>query len=532
MFHSGNCAIYKKKGKDIDNGKPLIYNIVSAYKTKQRESVMDKYIKINGNDMVAVALVDLQMHDSAKINGEEIILLQDIPKGHKFALRDIAQGENVIKYGDSIGIAKQDIQSGQWIHVHNLKTGLGDVLTYHYNKVGNNLTDTKESFFAGYRRENGKVGIRNEIWIIPTVGCVNSVVTAIERQAQKYKSESIEDIISFGHPYGCSQMGDDQENTRQILANLIQHPNAAGVLVVGLGCENSNIDELKRYIGEYDEKRVKFIVTQECEDEIAESLKLIEELADYAKHYQRESISCSELIIGMKCGGSDGLSGITANPAVGRASDILISKGGSTILTEVPEMFGAEQLLMDRCANEELFDKTVDLINDFKNYFKSHNQTIYENPSPGNKEGGISTLEDKSLGCTQKSGTATINGVLMYGGEVSKKGLNLLSASGNDLVASTALAAAGAHMVLFTTGRGTPFACPVPTVKISTNSQLYEKKKNWIDFDCGSIVRGDSIDEIGEKLFEYIVETASGLKTKSEIAGFHDLAIFKQGVTL
>ena len=493
---------------------------------------MDKYIKISGNDMVAVALIDLQQNERIKIDESEVMLLQDIPKGHKFAIQNIERGKNIVKYGDSIGVARQDIQAGEWVHVHNLKTGLGKLLTYQYSKIESNLTAAEESFFMGYKRENGKVGIRNEIWIIPTVGCVNNVVEAIERQAQKYRSESVEGIFSFGHPYGCSQMGEDQENTRQILANLIRHPNAAGVLVVGLGCENSNIEELKKYIGAYDEKRVKFLVAQESEDEIADALKLIKELAEHAKQYQRESINCKELIIGMKCGGSDGLSGITANPAVGKVSDILISKGGSTILTEVPEMFGAEQRLMERCASEELFEKTVTLINDFKDYFKNHNQTIYENPSPGNKSGGISTLEEKSLGCTQKSGLATVNGVLMYGEEVSQTGLNLLSAPGNDLVAATALAAAGAHMVLFTTGRGTPFACPVPTVKISTNSELYEKKKNWIDFNCGSIVEGGTIDEMGKKLFAYVIETASGLKTKSEEAGFHDLAIFKQGVTL
>jgi Altronate dehydratase len=484
---------------------------------------MKKDIKIHDNDTVAVALVDLPKGDT---------LLQDIGKGHKFALVDMKKGDDVIKYGDSIGIATQDIQRGEWVHTHNLKTGLGEIKTYEYHKVDSHLTPKEETYFMGYKRANGHVGIRNEIWIIPTVGCVNNVVQAIEKRAQKHKSETIEEVVSFAHPYGCSQMGDDQENTRQILANLINHPNAGGVLVLGLGCENSHIDELKKYIGDYDAKRIKFLVAQECENEIEESLELIEEIAENIKSDKREKVSCSELVIGMKCGGSDGLSGITANPVVGQVSDILIAKGGSSILTEVPEMFGAEQILMDRCANAGLFEKTVDLINDFKNYFKDHNQTIYENPSPGNKSGGISTLEDKSLGCTQKSGTATVNGVLMYGEMVTEKGLNLLSSPGNDLVAATALAAAGAHMVLFTTGRGTPFACPVPTMKISTNSDLYNKKNNWIDFNCGTVVEGKTIEEVGEELFDYVMKTASGLKMKSEIDGFHDLAIFKQGVTL
>ena len=327
-------------------------------------------------------------------------------------------------------------------------------------------------------------------------------------------------------------MGDDQEHTRQILADLIRHPNAAGVLVLGLGCENSNIEELKKYIGTVDEDRVKFLVAQEVEDEIEASLACIRQLCDYASTFQREKISCKELVIGMKCGGSDGLSGITANPTVGAFSDLLIARGGTTILTEVPEMFGAETLLMNRCRDEAIFDKTVDLINSFKNYFKSHNQTIYENPSPGNKKGGISTLEDKSLGCTQKSGSAPVADVLSYGQPVQTKGLNLLSAPGNDLVASTALAASGAQIVLFTTGRGTPFASPVPTVKISSNTKLYGNKKNWIDFNCGALVDGGSIPEMGESLFDYVLEVASGCPVKAEEAGFHDMAIFKQGVTL
>lgn len=494
--------------------------------------MQQKYIKIHPADKVAVALCPLEAGTVISIDNKEITLTEDIPQGHKFALENLEEEEPVIKYGYPIGIIKAPVKAGAWVHVHNMKTGLGELLTYTYNKQDAVLAPTEERFFQGYRRANGKVGVRNEIWIIPTVGCVNNVASAIEKRAQSLIHGSIEAIAAFPHPYGCSQMGGDQENTRQILADLVNHPNAGGVLVLGLGCENSNIEELKKHIGPYDEKRVKFLVSQESEDEITDALSLIKELVDYAGKSTREAISCSELIIGMKCGGSDGLSGITANPTVGAFSDLLISKGGTTILTEVPEMFGAETLLMNRCENEELFEKTVDLINNFKNYFKSHNQTIYENPSPGNKKGGISTLEDKSMGCTQKSGSAPVRGVLSYGEIVKEKGLNLLSAPGNDLVASTALAASGAHIVLFTTGRGTPFASPVPTVKISSNSALYNKKGNWIDFNCGELVEGTSMQEMSGRLFDYVIAVASGELVKSEKAGFHDMAIFKQGVTL
>ncbi len=507
---------------------------------------MQNFIKINDNDNVVVALNAIPQGEAVavEVSGREcrITAREEIPAGHKMAVCDIPAGGEVLKYGYRIGNAKEEIPAGAWIHTHNVGTALGDLLEYSYEPVaavqdaGQTLPKSdgaQDVTFMGFKRPDGKVGVRNEIWVIPTVGCVNNVATAIARQANAFVRGTVEEVIAFPHPYGCSQMGEDQEHTRVILADLINHPNAGGVLVLGLGCENSNIGELMPYIGDYDENRVKFLVAQECEDEIAEAVEIVRGLIDYAAGFEREPVSVEKLVVGMKCGGSDGLSGITANPLVGRFSDLLISRGGTTILTEVPEMFGAETILMNRCANQELFHKTVDLINDFKQYFKSHNQTIYENPSPGNKKGGISTLEDKSLGCTQKSGSALVKGVLQYGERVQTPGLNLLSAPGNDLVASTALAAAGAHIVLFTTGRGTPFASPVPTVKISTNSGLAGRKANWIDFNAGVLVEDDrSMAEEARNLFDYVLEVASGRQVCSEAAGFHDMAIFKQGVTL
>lgn len=497
---------------------------------------MQDFIKIHENDNVIVALNPIPAGRVLTIpdkGGEvSVTAAEEIPAGHKMAVRDIPAGGEVIKYGFRIGNAKEDIPQGRWIHTHNIKTALGDLLEYSYEPVKVNIQPEAEAYFMGFERPDGKVGVRNEIWVIPTVGCVNNVAAAIAREANAYVEGSVEEVIAFPHPYGCSQMGDDQEHTRTILADLINHPNAGGVLVLGLGCENSNIDVLKEYIGEYDEKRVRFLVAQESDDELADGVAVCRELIDYAKGFTRAKVGTGKLIVGMKCGGSDGLSGITANPLVGRFSDMLTARGGTTILTEVPEMFGAETLLMNRCENKELFDKTVKLINDFKNYFTSHNQTIYENPSPGNKKGGISTLEDKSLGCTQKSGSSYVRGVLDYGERVKTPGLNLLSAPGNDLVAATALAAAGAQIVLFTTGRGTPFASPVPTVKISTNSRLAGKKSGWIDFNAGVLVEDADPEETARKFFDYVLEVASGKKVRSEEAGFHDMAIFKQGVTL
>ena len=492
---------------------------------------MKQYIRINDQDNVAVALVPLKKGFTLN---DGTVLVEDIDLGHKIALCDIKKGDPIIKYDTLIGYATADIARGEHVHTHNIKTSLGANEDYTYEPVDYNDVKGEEGTFEGYLRKDGKAGVRNEIWIIPTVGCVNSIVKKMEALAKEYVSGSLEDVIAFNHPYGCSQMGDDQENTRQILADLIKHPNAGGVLVVGLGCENSNIEEVKKHLGDYDEEKVRFMICQEHEDEVEYGMSLIKELADYVKGFQRETLSTDKLVIGLKCGGSDGLSGISANPTVGRFSDILIAKGGTTILTEVPEMFGAEQRLMNRAINEEVFDKTVSLINNFKDYFRKNDQTIYENPSPGNKKGGISTLEDKSNGCVQKSGKSRAIDVLEYGDVVKKKGLNLLSAPGNDLVASTALAAAGAQIVLFTTGRGTPFASPVPTVKISSNSRIYEKKKNWIDFNAGELVDDEDMDlqKMGEKLYDLVIETASGKLVKAEEEGYHDLAIFKQGVTL
>lgn len=505
---------------------------------------MRQYIKIHEKDNVAVALTPLSKNTRVDVDGRTVILSEDIMQGHKFALFPICAGENIIKYGAPIGVATQDVVEGGWVHVHNIKTRLGDMLEYSYQpEYADSLSDkkagdekevkTEEAFFMGYRRADGRVGVRNELWIIPTVGCVNSVVKEIEKEAkEKFTLHHVEDIIAFNHPYGCSQMGDDQENTRKVLADMIRHPNAGAVLVVGLGCENCNIPVLKEYIGEYDSERVQFLICQETEDEIETALSQIEKLLCAAEKDVREKCSAADLVIGMKCGGSDGLSGITANPLVGRLSDLVIEQGGTTILTEVPEMFGAETLLMSRCVNRQVFEKTVKLINDFKQYFKDHNQTIYENPSPGNKQGGISTLEDKSLGCTQKSGSAKVSDVLAYAQPVKEKGLNLLSAPGNDLVASTALGVSGAQIVLFTTGRGTPFASLVPTVKISSNSALSMRKNRWIDFNAGELVEGKPMDVTARELFAYILRVASGEKVKSEQEGYHDIAIFKQGVTL
>lgn len=495
---------------------------------------MKRFLKINPADNVCVALDLLKAGETVNVDGVEVTVKEDIENGHKFALRDLKAGENVIKYGYAIGHALSDISQGAWVHTHNLKTNLHDDLEYTYQPVAVHADMSKSHMKVnGYLRKNGDMGIRNELWIVPSVGCVNGQAQAIvNRVKAELDIAHIDDVRVYTHNYGCSQLGDDHLNTQKALAALIKHPNAGGVLVLGLGCENNQIADLKKVIGEWDEERVKFLIAQNVEDEIEEGFKIMAELAERMKADKRSAQPLSKLKVGLKCGGSDGFSGITANPLVGRFSDWLIAQGGTTILTEVPEMFGAETILMNRCCNEEVFEKTVHLINDFKGYFRKFDQPIYENPSPGNKKGGITTLEDKSLGCTQKGGSATVVDVLQYAQPIVKQGLNLLQAPGNDLVAASSLALSGCQLVLFTTGRGTPFGSFVPTMKISTNSRLFHHKANWIDFNAGSLVEDEEMPVVLQRFIEYILKVAEGEKLKHENIGFKEIAIFKTGVTL
>ena len=431
-----------------------------------------KYLKINPADNVVVAITDLKAGEIISDEGADVVLKEDVPAGHKVTLKNMTEGENVIKYGYPIGHVRQNVEAGKWINENQIQTNLSGLLEYTYNPVKVELDIPQKNLtFKGYRRKNGEVGIRNEVWIIPTVGCVNGIVNQLATNLRKETNgEGVDAIVAFPHNYGCSQLGDDHENTKKILRDMVKHPNAGAVLVVGLGCENNQPDVFREFIGEYDEERVKFMISQKVEgDEVEAGMSLLREIYAKAKEDKREEVPLSELRVGLKCGGSDGFSGITANPLLGMFSDFLVAQGGTSVLTEVPEMFGAETILMDRCRTKELFDQTVSLINDFKEYFLSHGEPVGENPSPGNKAGGISTLEDKALGCTQKCGKAYVDGVMAYGDRLQVKGLNLLSAPGNDLVASTALASCGCHIVLFTTGRGTPFGTFVPTMKISTN---------------------------------------------------------------
>ena len=490
---------------------------------------MADFIHIHPADNVAVALRAIP----AGTEFMGIRAASDIPQGHKMALQSIKADRHVIKYGFSIGHASEDILPGQWVHTHNMKTNLSGEETYTYNPNITQPTPSAPETFLGYRRKDGKVGVRNEIWILPTVGCVNDVAKALVKENQHLVTGSVEGLYAYTHPFGCSQTGHDHAQTRKLLASLAKHPNAGAVLVLSLGCENLTQEQFKEELGDFDPERIQFLICQQTEDELEVGGKLLEACARFAASFQREPIPASELIIGMKCGGSDGLSGITANPVVGRFSDMLVAQGGSTVLTEVPEMFGAEGLLMDRCVNEEVFGKAVAMINGFKDYFIRHNEVVYDNPSPGNKAGGITTLEDKSCGCVQKGGSAPIMDVIGYGDRVTTKGLNMLYGPGNDLVSATALTAAGAHMVLFTTGRGTPFGAPAPTMKLATNTPLATNKKGWIDFNAGVVADGTrTLEEAAQDLMDQVLATASGKLTRTEEKGFREISIFKEGVVL
>lgn len=496
---------------------------------------MKEFIKINPKDNVLIALRDYKKGEHIFLENIDLELKEDINRGHKIALCSIKSGENIIKYGMPIGHALSDIQTGEWVHVHNTKTNLKDLDTYSYSpnfiERNLNLPDKEVNI---YKRKNGNIGIRNELWIVPTVGCVNGIAQRIMNEFLHEAGElKIDGVNVLTHNYGCSQLGEDHVNTRTILQNVVKHPNAGGVLVLGLGCENNQVSDFKKTMGNYDEERIKFLICQDVEDEIEEGKNILLNLYEIMKNDKREKESISCINFGLECGGSDGLSGITANPMLGEFSDYVISHGGTSVLTEVPEMFGAETLLMERCKDKETFEKCVSLINDFKEYFIKHDQEIYENPSPGNKKGGITTLEDKSLGCTQKSGVSKVIDVLKYGEVLKEKGLNLLSAPGNDLVATSALAASGCHIVLFTTGRGNPYGGFVPTVKISTNTELYNKKRKWIDFNAGKLVTEDiTLENLTSEFIDYIVKVVNGEKANNEKNKFQELAIFKSGVTL
>lgn len=498
-------------------------------------------LQVHPRDNVLVALQLLAAGVALPEPFADIQTASDIPAGHKVALTSIAKGEPVIKYGFAIGAATTAIQAGEQVHSHNLSTLLSGQVDYQYQGCqAEPLSFPAElpTEFMGYRRANGKVGTRNELWIINTVGCVNRAATRIADQASRHFAEqlangAIDGIHAFTHPFGCSQLGDDLSNTRELLAGLIQHPNAGAVLVLGLGCENNQLAALLKSSPDIDRSRIRSFNAQQVEDEIEQGLKAVGELLKVMAQDHRTPCPVSELVMGMKCGGSDGLSGLTANALVGRIADLVAAANGKVILTETPEMFGAEQVFMDRAKDQQVFQQLVTLVNDFKQYFIDNKQPVYENPSPGNKDGGLTTLEEKSLGAIQKGGSAPVNQIIRYGHQATAEGLTLLEGPGNDAVSSTALTAAGATLLLFTTGRGTPLGFPAPTVKISSNSNLAGRKPQWIDYDAGALLRqGQDATEFSHQFFRYLVEVASGKTTRNEDSDNREIAIWKNGVTL
>jgi altronate hydrolase len=502
-------------------------------------------IRIHDDDNVAVAIRPLAAREQIEVAGARVVVLDPIPAGHKVALAKLDVGELVVKYGFPIGRITEPVAAGGWVHSHNLQTRLEGTTEYTYAPVAPaNARRAELPTFQGYRRADGRVGTRNEVWILNTVGCVNFVADGIAKGAMErltrsngagsHGAQSIDGVHAFGHPFGCSQLGDDLQHTQAVLAGLLRNPNAGGVLVLGLGCENNQMDALMARAGDVDRSRIRFFNSQDVMDERESGLTAVGELLERMKDDRRVSVPASELVVGHKCGGSDGFSGISANAVVGRVADRLSALGGGVLLTEVPEMFGAEQLLMNRATSEPVFRQLAAMINDFKGYFIRHGQSIYENPSPGNKAGGLTTLEEKSLGAIQKGGQAPVTRVLRYGEAAGPGGLSLLEAPGNDGVSCTAMVASGATVLLFTTGRGTPLGFPVPTIKISSNSAIAAKKPHWIDFNAGALLDGTrDMDMLADELFAYVLDVASGTKhTNNEMQGYREIAIWKDGVTL
>jgi altronate hydrolase len=503
--------------------------------TAATQTARKRVVRVHPSDDVAVAVDALEPGDLVRAGDREIEIVDAVAAGHKLALRTIPDGDPVRKYGWPVGRATTVIHAGQWIHSHNLKTLLEGTLDYSYAPAPRPAPFRGPMpTWEGYRRADGRVGTRNEIWVINTVGCVNWAAEKIAQITNERFAGQLDGVHAFAHPYGCSQLGDDLSQTRQVLAGLLRHPNAGGVLVLGLGCENNQLDALLQAAGEIDRSRLRFFNTQDVFDEREAGITAVAELAARASHDVRVAVPASDLVLGHKCGGSDGFSGITANPLVGRVADRLTSLGGTVLLTEVPEMFGAERVLMNRAADETVFAQVVEMVNSFKDYFIRHGQPVYENPSPGNKAGGLTTLEEKSLGAVQKGGSATVTSVLRYAEKVSRPGLALIEGPGNDGVSCTAMVASGATTLLFTTGRGTPLGFPAPTVKISSNSEIAKKKPHWIDFDAGGLLDDPSrMDEVADALFDYVLEVASGTThTNNERNGVREIAIWKEGVTL
>lgn len=494
-----------------------------------------KVLKLHASDNVAVALTALDPETEVAIDGPRLPVRESIPVGHKIALADLGAGETVVKYGEPIGLTTRSVHRGCLLHAHNMKTNLDDFGRYRYEPV----TDRPRGAgpgrtFDGYRRTNGAVGTRNEVWILNTVGCVSGTADRIARICGDELGERVDGVHAFAHPYGCSQSGDDLDGTRRILADLIGHPNAGGVLLLGLGCEENRGGDLLGTAEGIDRARLRFFEAQDVEDDVAHGVALVRELVGAMQHDRRSAQPLSALVVGLECGGSDGLSGVTANPLVGRITDRIVAEGGGAVLGEVPEMFGAERTLMNRAVTETVFRDIERLVNDFKHYYRAHGRPVYENPSPGNAAGGLTTLEEKSLGAIRKGGSAAVTEVLRYGERKKVRGLSLLETPGNDAVSTTAMAAAGATVLLFTTGRGTPLGSPVPTIKISSNTAVSEKKPRWIDFNAGSLCDGSAaMGDLEERLFELLLDVSSGrARTNNERYDYRDIAIWKTGVTL
>jgi altronate hydrolase len=489
-------------------------------------------VLVHPDDDVFVSLRVLEAGESVDVGGEKLPTRETIPSGHKLARHPIAAGAPIRRYGWPIGHATQDIAPGAHVHSHNLATSLSGEEPYSYAPVSASLpTSTSSRHFFGYRRADGAAGTRNQIWVLPTVGCVGRTAQRIAAESGRRIGARLDGVLAFAHPFGCSQLGEDLDGTARILAALACHPNAGGVLLLGLGCESNQLSALLERIPPARRERVRSLSAQGSLDEHGDAARAIDELAEIAGGDRREELGLDQLRLGLKCGGSDGLSGLTANPLIGRAADLVTSSGGSAILTEIPEIFGAERLLMGRAVDQEVFERLVVLVNDFKRYFLDHGEPVSENPSPGNIAGGITTLEEKSLGAVQKGGRAAVTDVLRYGERLHRPGLSILEAPGNDAVSTTALAAAGATLTLFSTGRGTPLGSPVPTLKLATNHQLAERKRGWIDFDAGAVL-DSGLETVAEQLLDQICAVASGQSARNEENEEQEIAIWKRGVTL
>ncbi len=502
---------------------------------------LQKLLQLHPTDNVAVARVQVAAGEEIQLGPVVVRVSEPIAAGHKVAIRPIAAGEAILKYGQRIGLAGTHIDVGSWVHVHNVNAARLETEYEYCNELIEPSKPAESRTFMGFRRADGKVGTRNYVALISTVNC--SATTARYVAMELAKSDlrdfpNVDGVIPLVHKGGCafSFGGEDHQQLNRTLAGFARHPNIAARLILGLGCETAQAGHLQSdhglmQLGGPSASRSNgplpmVLNIQEVggvRKTVDRAVGVLRDLLVQANDVRREPIPVSELLVGLECGGSDGASGITANPALGYASDLMVAHGGTAILSEIPEVYGAEQLLTRRSISREVADALLDRIHWWEDYAQRHHASIDNNPSYGNKQGGLTTIFEKSLGAVAKGGTSPLRAVYKYAEPVTERGFVLMDTPGYDPASVTGMVAGGAQVIVFTTGRGSCFGCkPAPTIKVATNTPMFNRMREDMDINAGTILEGATVEDVGREIFEMIIATASGRQTLSEAQGIGD----------